>query len=106
MARTIKINGEALKNELKKRGCKLSETSQEIGYSDAYLNYAINVGAISAPATKALAILYNIAPETYTKAPEQPEEKSEPEFDKLYAVIREAVFNAIMDVKREVESDD
>lgn len=60
-ARTMKIDPEKLRTQLRQRGLNAVSVSRELGYSDAYIGYVMKSETISLPAVKQLSIRYNIS---------------------------------------------
>ena len=99
-----KINGEALRRELKKRGLSMHEVSEEMGFDKQFLN---NVTApskekINRTAKNYLEKVYGISLETYaakTGIAEIPQQMEFVDFinidyEKLYQVIKKAMIDA------------
>lgn len=97
--RTVEIDGEKLRAELKKRALIAADVSHEIGYSGTYIKNACDSGKIRLAAAHMLKSLYNIeyddiAPDSET------EEKHEPttpviDYEKMYRMIYCAVYEAV-----------
>ena len=106
--RTVAINGEALRLELKKRGILGVTVSKAIGYDQTYISHAIRDNKIAKSATLLLQTMYNINPDIYVVKEEPKPEKVKAEvvevvqhsgltaddFQKLYNVIYSAVYEA------------
>lgn len=74
---TTLINGDMLKRELKKRGLRVGEVGEAMGYSPSYLSQAIRHGRVSNRAVVLLETLYNL-PVTAYQYVEEPEVEDEP----------------------------
>lgn len=106
--RTVTINGEALRAELKKRGVTGVTVSSAMGYDITYISHAIRHNTIAKTAIKLLQTMYNINPDIYVvkEKPKTEEVKAEvvevvqhsgltdDDFQKLYKVIYSAVYEA------------
>ncbi|MBQ2649432.1 helix-turn-helix domain-containing protein [Candidatus Saccharibacteria bacterium] len=74
---TTPINGDMLKKELKKRGLRVGEVGEAMGYSPSYLSQAVRSGRVSNRAVVLLETLYNL-PVTAYQYVEEPEKADEP----------------------------
>lgn len=74
---TTPINGDLLKKELIKRGLRVGEVGEAMGYSPSYLSQAIRHGRVSNRAVVLLETLYNL-PVTAYQYVEEPEVEDEP----------------------------
>lgn len=74
---TTPINGDMLKKELIKRGLRVGEVSEAMGYSPSYLSQAVRHGRVSNRAVVLLETLYNL-PITAYQYVEEPEVEDEP----------------------------
>lgn len=74
---TTPINGDMLKKELKKRGLRVGEVGEAMGYSPSYLSQAVRHGRVSNRAVVLLETLYNL-PVTAYQYVEEPEVEDEP----------------------------
>ncbi len=106
--KTVAINGEALRAELKKRGLLGVTVSKAIGYDQTYISHAIRHNTIAKTAMMLLQTMYNINPDIYVvKEEPKPEEVkaevvevvqhsglTDDDFQKLYKVIYTAVYEA------------
>lgn len=106
--KTVAINGEALRAELKKRGVTGVTVSSAIGYDNTYISHAILHNTIAKTAMRLLQTMYNIKPDSYVvKEEPKPEEVkaevaevvqysglTDDDFQKLYKVIYTAVYEA------------
>lgn len=97
--KVMKIDGEKLTEELKKRGVSKSTASKEIGMGENYLSNVTHRNKITQIGAIALQKVYNIDPEAYELKDAKTEPKPEPEksFDEdaLYRIIYTAVYNAM-----------
>lgn len=106
--RTVTINGEALRLELRKRGLLGVTVSKAIGYDQTYISHAIKDNRVARSAVLLLQTMYNINPDIYVvkEEPKTEEVKAEvaevvqhvgltdDDFQKLYKVIYTAVYEA------------
>ena len=74
---TTTINGDLLKKELIKRGLRVGEVGEAMGYSPSYLSQAIRHGRVSNRAVVLLETLYNLPVSAYQYV-EEPEAEDEP----------------------------
>lgn len=101
------INKDNLYAEFKKRDLPLGKVSEQLGYNKWYLSNSASRGYLSLVCIKALEREYSIKPENYVCIEDKVEEKVTPpivelDYEKLSAVIYEAVYTA---VKRVWEND-
>lgn len=107
--RTKPIDGEKLRAELRQRNITMLAASHAIGHGNTYIKNAVDAGRLSESSIMLLEHLYHIDPDLYVV----PEKSDEPEPEvvevqsvpqqielvwddrKLYALINNAVFNAI-----------
>ena len=99
--RSKDIRGDALQNELFRRGLDTTEVSLEVGAAPGYIRNAIRRNRINNYTIAALQRLYHISPETYLDI-EIPEAVPEVmaaspgfDYDRLYEVIRKAIKDAM-----------
>lgn len=110
---TVRVDGDALRNELQKRNLKASEASKEMGFSSQYINNMIadakrcgrgNIVHISKAAVNLLFEMFNIRPESilYVEqkiTPDVVEQKDSGTItmdeDTLYRIIYAAVYAAV-----------
>lgn len=99
-----KIDGEALKRELLRRGVKVTEASKALGYCSTYISKAATTGQIRPVAIQGLEHLYNIKPETYVVKEKEPIEDPpavvpagpvQLDYEELYKCIYLAVYKAV-----------
>lgn len=96
----VKINGEALRDELESRGIDRNALSETLGFGRYYINSACNRGKIGKSATVSLDKLYGIDPSIYVIDDEViPVKKEEPkdiiDYDRLYEVVKNAMLDAL-----------
>ena len=100
--RSKDIRGEALQNELFRRGLDTTEVSLEVGAAPGYIRDAIRRNRINNYSIAALQRLYHISPETYLdiEIPEAVPEVNQAspviDYDRLYDVIIRAIRDAIV----------
>lgn len=106
--RTVAINGEALRLELRKKGLLGVTVSKAIGYDQTYISHAIRDNRIARSAVLLLQTMYNINLDSYVvkEEPKLEEVKAEvtevvqhvgltdDDFKKLYNVVYSAVYEA------------
>ncbi len=73
-ARTMKIDSDKLRAEIRRRGLNLDNMSKELGYSHGYMNYVLKSGNIGLPAVNLIEMRYNITIDSIK--PDEP--KTEP----------------------------
>ena len=89
--KTVKIDGDKLRDALRKRGLNLVSVSKELGYSKGYINYALTSGQLGIPAANQLKMRYNIdidsikpdEPKTVEPATPEPAKADPAEVDDL-----------------------
>ena len=97
MVNTTKIDGTKLRTALLKRGVRLVDASEDLGYSKNYLKYLCDVGAVRPSVVQAIEKLYNIKYEEY-QAVEKPQEavaQQSIDYNELYKCIYSAVYEAM-----------
>lgn len=106
--KTVAINADALRTELKKRSINMGTVSIAIGYNKTHISRALRNCSMSRAATLLLQTMYNINPDSYVvKEEHKPEEVkaevvevvhhsglTDDDFQKLYKVIYTAVYEA------------
>lgn len=104
--KTVAINGEQLRAELKKCGANMMTVSTAIGYEMSYISAAVRHNKIAKSAILLLQTMYNINPDSYLvkKEPEKVETSvvevvqhsglTDDDLEKLYKVIYSAVYKA------------
>ena len=70
---TVKVNGEAIRRALLKRGVKITEASKAIGMSACYLSRALSGDEMRESNFKLLCYTYNLDPREYLVKPEAEE---------------------------------
>ena len=99
--RSKDIRGDALQNELFRRGLETTEVSREVGAAPGYIRDAIRRNRINNYTIAALQRLYHISPETYLDieipeaVPDVREASPGFDYDRLYEVIRKAIKDAM-----------
>lgn len=58
--KTIKIDADKLRAEMRKRGLNALNVSKELGYSHGYINYVLKSGQLGVPAANQMKMRYNI----------------------------------------------
>ena len=100
--RTVKIDSEKLKKELRKRNLTNQDVSEAIGFSRDYITDCIRNGAISEPAARRLLEEYYIKYETIQPEIEKPEveEPTQASMQIQHGLgndeVAEAVFSALV----------
>ena len=122
----MRIDGEALRAEIKKRGLKLEQLSVELGYSKSYLNNCILREQMPVAASKYLEMVYEIPANSYKPVAKRTEENPagltqahiewsiekalqthKPiDYERLYKVIYSAVYEALQMPAKEVVNAD
>ena len=106
--KTVAINADALRAELKKRSINMGTVSIAIGYDKTYISHALRDNRIARSAVLLLQTMYNINPDSYVvkEEPKLEEVKAEvtevvqhvgltdDDFKKLYNVIYSAAYEA------------
>jgi len=115
------VNKDKLYQAFKKRNLTASEFSIELGYSKWFIAKSADRGTFTQAVVMMLDKIYNIKPEDYAPDPEPVEEwdplaeiKPVPvqeareliDYEKLSAVICEAIYQALKKVREEAASDD
>ena len=102
----FKFSPDKLREELRRRGLNQTAVSRELGYSDAYISYALNSGVMGMPAVNQLKMRYNIDPEllkedaTVEKSEEEPKKVEEPTGEDLKAEVA-ALTASVKELKEE-----
>lgn len=81
-ARTMKVDPEKLREQMRQRGLNAVRVSRELGYSDGYIGYVLKTGTIGMPAAKQLSMRYNIGiDEVKPDAPVEIQQQTTPTTD-------------------------
>lgn len=97
MKSTVRINGQALKRELDRKGYSYAEASGLIGRTSTFMTNVISKQVTSAPSVKLIEAYLGIPKERYVLNGEPVQEEPVPQLSEetLYKVIYAAVYEAM-----------